>query len=703
VDSVPRSIVRARGCLFALLLALPLAFSTATVDSFEYPKLALLQLGALALLALGLPALIQAGAETRRRLAREALREPAVAGVLLFCLSAAASTAASISPRTSFYGANESFSGLTAIVPWALVFFAGWGLAHSAAEVRWLLWAPQIAAALTCLYALVQAAGADPLPWQGRAVFAGYVRPFGTLGHPNLLGAFLAMVVPLAAQQCWAAGGEGRRPAAAAHGLAAALACAAIVLSASRGAWLALAVAGAVLLTMAALAGLSRRALLVLTAASVAGAVIAVALALAAARGPWHGLAERVRHLTEAESRRQIWGVALGILADHPLLGSGVDTFQLAFAPRRPPGYWLSTDWNTTPLKAHDDLLHVLATQGLPGGAAALLLAGGAIAAGIRLWRRGTGPERGLAAALVASLAAFCAQGLVGFTVVATGVLFAAEAGFLCRLASKARAPATPEAAPGKARRAEQDGPALHAALWAAAAAMALVFVVGPLRAQLACQEGVGRLRFDPAGAVAAFRKAVELEPSRDAYWSKLGMAAQQAAQRLAPGERQRHLATAREAYERAVALVPADPLHHMRLARVLADQAAAGFAPRQAALEACDAALSLDPRNAYFCTTAANAALLLGDRERARRYAGQALALYPRFAAPHFQLGNMALAEGRTDEGIRELETAFHGEWHGEEHEGRRLTAQALAAALRGVGRNEEAEGYARYAGGGS
>src|SRR5262249_23147769 len=156
-----------------------------------------------------------------------------------------------------------------------------------------------------------------------------------------------------------------------------------------------------------------------------------------------------------------------------------------------------------------------------------------------RAWRRRQGAERGLVAALLASLAAFYVQGLVGFTVVATGVLFAAEAACLCRLAAAGAEPA-PEPAPpqGKLKREEGDSRGPHTGLAAIAGAVALLFVIGPLRAQRAAHEGAARTRNDPAAAVAAFRRAVELEPGRDAYWSKLGMAAQQAAQRAAAGEK---------------------------------------------------------------------------------------------------------------------------------------------------------------------
>src|SRR4029453_16885856 len=58
-----------------------------------------------------------------------------------------------------------------------------------------------IAACLASLYALAQAAGLDPAPWRGTAEYgpgATFRRPFGPLGHPNLLGVVSAAALPVA-------------------------------------------------------------------------------------------------------------------------------------------------------------------------------------------------------------------------------------------------------------------------------------------------------------------------------------------------------------------------------------------------------------------------------------------------------------------------------------------------------------------------
>src|SRR5262249_57295530 len=119
---------------------------------------------------------------------------------------------------------------------------------------------------------------------------------------------------------------------------------------------------------------------------------------------------------------------------DHPLTGSGLDTFQVVYGKQRTPGYW-ALEWERTPAKAHDELLHLLATQGALGGLAYLGLLGALGWAGVRAWRRCQGEDRGLVLALSASALACHVQLAFGFPVAALAVLHAVVAGLLSRLA----------------------------------------------------------------------------------------------------------------------------------------------------------------------------------------------------------------------------------------------------------------------------
>jgi tetratricopeptide (TPR) repeat protein len=130
-----------------------------------------------------------------------------------------------------------------------------------------------------------------------------------------------------------------------------------------------------------------------------------------------------------------VWRAAWELFCDRPVCGWGLDAFRLAFGARRPADYE-PAEWNSTPTRAHNELLHVLATQGLLGGAAVLVLLAGLARAARRAWRAAAPEDRPFLAALLASLAGFAVQDLFGFTVAGCGTLFCTGAALLSRWGS---------------------------------------------------------------------------------------------------------------------------------------------------------------------------------------------------------------------------------------------------------------------------
>jgi O-antigen ligase/tetratricopeptide (TPR) repeat protein len=444
------SFVRTPGTAFGLallllvLLLLPLVFSTATLGAFEFPKFLVLLLAAIPLGALGLCALIRPrqrgpqGEGTPRPL----WRKPLLIAALLLLASAVASTVFSISPLTSVLGTHESHAGLCTILGYAALFFAARGLCRNLADARLLLGACVVASAVAAVYALLQAVGLDPIDWQGLSSVGGYLRPFGTLGHPNFLAAYLVMTFPITGYFLARALRERRRGAAVVLGLVGGASCLAVVLSVSRAAWLALACVVLVLLIGAAC---SRRWRL----AAAAGLMPVGAVALLGGLLAWGGdhpllgaLRQRLERLDEHVSRQHIWDAGLAIFRDHPLLGCGLDTFQLAFSGKRTAAYW-QVEWDLTPARAHNEAIHILATQGVVGAAALLALLAGLALAAVRAWRRTPVETRPLVLAVLAALAGFAVQNLFGFTVIACGALFAVLAGLLARLGEEEVEPAS--------------------------------------------------------------------------------------------------------------------------------------------------------------------------------------------------------------------------------------------------------------------
>src|SRR5262249_30606710 len=122
----------------------------------------------------------------------------------------------------------------------ALLFFATRALFCSGDEASWLLTAPVVGAAFASAYAVLQVLRLDPIHWAGVSPLAGYVRPFASLGHPNQLAAYLAMVFPLVVYFAWRAGRHRRWRVLGVLLLLGTLMAFAVLASLSRGAWLAL-------------------------------------------------------------------------------------------------------------------------------------------------------------------------------------------------------------------------------------------------------------------------------------------------------------------------------------------------------------------------------------------------------------------------------------------------------------------------------
>ncbi len=437
------------GLLLVHLVLSPLLFSTATLGAFEYPKVALLTAVAIVLLALGLSVAVRPR-DGARRASRERTgspwyavwRRPLLLGVSLFVLSAAASTALSVSPITSLVGAHESHAGLLTVLGYAAVFFATRAVCRNYADARLLLSGCVVAGAVAAAYAVVQFAGLDPIVWGEVSGLKEYLRPFGTMGHPNYLAAYLAMAFPVTACLAYRAAVRGRRGSCVVLGVVGLGMCAAVVLSVSRAAWLALAVGVAVLLVAAVWARRWRAAGAVVVLPVATGGILLAWAALGGEHTLLGAVGERIHHLGDPAGRREIWKTGLAIFREYPVFGSGLDTFQAVFGLKRTTAYW-QLEWNLTPARAHNEVIHTLATQGLAGAAALLVMLAGLVVASVRAWRRAPAEARPLVLALVAGAAAFVTQSAFGFTVAACGVLFITLLGLLSRFGEGEAEPVT--------------------------------------------------------------------------------------------------------------------------------------------------------------------------------------------------------------------------------------------------------------------
>jgi O-antigen ligase/tetratricopeptide (TPR) repeat protein len=658
-----------RGLLAVLLALAPLAFWPGALEPFESCKAVLVELGALAfLVGVGVTG---AGREWTacRGWWRGLTGDPVSLAVLLSGLAAVVSTLTSLSPRTSLFGNHEGGMGLLAILALGVIYFATRTVCIGAAEARILLAGVAVALVPITGYTLVQVAGLDPLRWEQISPFAGWTRPIATLGHPNYLAGYAVMAVPLVVWLARQQRHDGRcRLALALEGLAL-LACVVVVLTLSRAAWLAGVLSALLFLVARARehSGVSsqgcRRWLIVAALA----ALLVVAVAAAGMGGI---LGERVRHLAEMASRRSLWATAGRIFCDHPITGCGVDTFDLAFGGRRTPDYWRA-EWGVLPTRAHNDLLHTLATQGTLGGLAFLLLVAALCRAAWRAWHLGREEDRPLVLALAAAVMAWYVQNLFGFPVMATASLFAVLAGLLSRLGSQESGVRSQESEVRHGRRNATEGVpyrrAAQAAVVAAGTAAAFFLVIRPWLAGCACQRGEELLASEPRKALACQETSVRLDPERDVLHVKLAASALVVAKQCSdPAEQRRMLFRARTALARACDLVPANAQNHANAGRGLEVLARAGLVPADEVLAAFDRAVALDPCNTVYLADAGRAAATLGQAERAKEYLERGLTIDPDLGMLHTELAALALAKQRYPEAEKHLRQAVSTRWRG-------------------------------------
>lgn len=74
--------------------------------------------------------------------------------------------------------------------------------------------------------------------------------------------------------------------------------------------------------------------------------------------------------------RLLVWGGALNIWRHYPIVGSGVETFAFAYYKYRPVEHNLTSEWNYLYNKAHNEYLNYLATTGILGFGTYLTLIG---------------------------------------------------------------------------------------------------------------------------------------------------------------------------------------------------------------------------------------------------------------------------------------------------------------------------------------
>lgn len=493
---------------------------------------------------------------------------------------------------------------------WGLAFFAPAALARPA-QRRYAAAALLAAAGLASALALLDLAGWAP--WGRSSVDLGFShRAHGSLGNPDFLGGWLAMLLPLGLATLGAAQGRAR----AALGLALALMLAALALTQARASWLAGLVG--LLLAWRALRPQAFTRSRVLLGMGLALMVLAAGLAWRSSLAP--RLAEALDPGADAwRSRGFMAGTALRIARQHPWVGVGAGGFTDAYLSEQ--GRRLSAG-EDQPYRythdAHNDWVQLAAESGWLGLALFAWLWAWALRTA---WRHG-GPA---GAAVAGGLAAFAVQACFHFPL----AILPNAAALWMGLAA---------AAAWQAPRRLTLAPARRWALGLLLLVPALFWLgrLGLASALLNSGTAASQSAAHQALAAPLHAKAADLRPGDARAWLRLG------AERLRLGRHEQAV----EAFDAARQAHPGLPEAWVNLGLALGSQGAL-----EAAELAAGQGVRLNPRSPEAWINWSKVAWLRGDAAQAEARLRQGLRSARPTATALFNLGAILYDAGRLAE----------------------------------------------------
>lgn len=388
-----------------LFFLTPLIFLPFTSEVFEFNKLVFIYFSALTILFLWI---LRSLTERKIIFSRTILDLP----LLFFILSQAVSTYFSIDTRTSIFGYYSRFNGgLLSSTAYSVLY---WGYVSNIAnkESRVMLRNAIFSGLILSLWAGFEHFGKSPSCFILKGEFGTDCwvqdvthRAFASFGQPNWLAAWLVTITALSFLMF-----KGKLSI-----LIFGLIYSAVLFTKSRSGVLGFLIAYLVYLF------LTRKRVAFL-------GIFIIAIISAVFGTPWtNSVITKDRAykkpsadvlITESSDiRKIIWRGAFDIFRDYPLFGSGVETFAFSYYKYRPVEHNLTSEWNYIYNKAHNEYLNYLATTGIFGFLAYMLI----VAASIKMIVVSKSDYKN---ALLAGYLGLLITNFFGFSVVSTSVTF---------------------------------------------------------------------------------------------------------------------------------------------------------------------------------------------------------------------------------------------------------------------------------------
>ncbi len=311
--------------------------------------------------------------------------------------------------QTALEGQYGRYNGLYANLVWLILFVLVAQIPVTLNRTKKILNAVYIASVPVCLYAFFQYWGFDPIYEKN------FSRPISSIGNAVTLGGILLLVVPFALTDFLKT--ETANKKIQLFILLSFLLWAAL-LTGSRGPWLGIVVAITIVLVanQTHFTGIRRWANRYTITLFFLSCVAVVAVV------NWSLLLERLSLGSGFRMRLIYFSAAWEMIKDHPVFGSGFESFRLVY-----PGYRPMVDasygMNSMPTMVHNDFLQIATDNGLPAFFLFLALVLISLLVIIKA-AKDKSDASGFLIATVAAIAGFLTQGLVGWPEVSSSTMF---------------------------------------------------------------------------------------------------------------------------------------------------------------------------------------------------------------------------------------------------------------------------------------
>lgn len=389
---------------YALFFLIPLVFAGNTSELFEFNKMWV----TFALtVAIGFFWFLKTVSVGELRIKRTPLDIP----IVLFLISQIVSTVISLDPHTSLWGYYSRFNGgLLSIISYIFLYYAFVSNLNLTKVVKNIFLVSVISAFIAVVWALPSHFGHDPTCFIFRGGFdvscwttdfQPKVRIFGTLGQPAWLAAYLVLLIPvvLAFSISFKKIDLRKSFISISFLILTSLFFLAFLYTRTRSAVLALGAGLLIFFTGMLLSDLPKRKNL-LKELIKKHQIIILSIVLFAVIGffaeiplspfdkiSFQSLKNQIQKTKQAATaqivpeqhtaqlggtdsgkiRLIVWRGAVNIWKEHPIFGTGVETFAYAYYKNRPIEHNLTSEWNFLYNKAHNEYLNYLATTGAFG------------------------------------------------------------------------------------------------------------------------------------------------------------------------------------------------------------------------------------------------------------------------------------------------------------------------------------------------